>query len=182
MKKKLLLSTALFFAGLVQANNIHLNQPLPTVTVTDSGEVTLQDGKIGHKPWYSQELKGKVRVLQHIAGRVSAQKMNNDLMVLLGKEKLNPKDYQTTTIINGDDEMFGTGFLIERAVNNGKKDHPGTQVVMDNKGVVKKAWDLKPEDSLIVVLDKAGKVRFVNEGKLTQAQIKEVLDLTQKLQ
>ncbi|CDF98721.1 Hypothetical Transcriptional regulator YtfJ [Avibacterium paragallinarum JF4211] len=53
--------------------------------------------------------------------------------------------------------------------------------MLDNQSAVKNAWKLKEKESLIVVLDKNGKVKFVHEGKLSSAQIDEVLSLVNSL-
>ena len=40
---------------------------------------------------------------------------------------------------------------------------------------LKNAWGLREKDSVIILLDKTGKVQFVKEGKLTDDEVKEVI-------
>ena len=47
--------------------------------------------------------------------------------------------------------------------------------VEDDKSAVKNAWELREKDSVIILLDKTGKVQFVKEGKLTDDEVKEVV-------
>ena len=47
--------------------------------------------------------------------------------------------------------------------------------VEDDKSAVKNAWGLREKDSVIILLDKTGKVQFVKEGKLTDDEVKEVI-------
>ena len=47
--------------------------------------------------------------------------------------------------------------------------------VEDDKSAVKNAWELREKDSVIILLDKTGKVQFVKEGKLTDDEVKEVI-------
>ena len=47
--------------------------------------------------------------------------------------------------------------------------------VEDDKSAVKHAWELREKDSVIILLDKTGKVQFVKEGKLTDDEVKEVV-------
>ncbi len=54
-------------------------------------------------------------------------------------------------------------------------------MVLDQRGAVKAAWQLKEKESLVVVLDKAGKVKFVHEGALSTAQVQEVIGLIGEL-
>ncbi|WP_053940583.1 YtfJ family protein [Helicobacter ailurogastricus] len=174
---------SLFLAlGVAWGTNITLNQPLKEVVVTDKGELILDGGSIEYKSWDSKTLPGKVRILQHIAGRKSVKAENQPLMDKIVAEHFDDTKYQTTNIINVDDAIMGTGLFVRGETKKAKKEHPKSQVVMDNDGVVQKAWDLKKQESLIVVLDKEGKVRFVHEGKLSDAQMQQVLDLAKKLQ
>ena len=46
---------------------------------------------------------------------------------------------------------------------------------LDDKSAVKNAWGLREKDSVIILLDKTGKVQFVKEGKLTDDEVKEVI-------
>ena len=50
-----------------------------------------------------------------------------------------------------------------------------TAIVEFNKSAVKNAWGLHEKDSVIILLDKSGKVQFVKEGKLTDDEVKEVI-------
>ncbi|BCZ19826.1 hypothetical protein NHP190012_14680 [Helicobacter sp. NHP19-012] len=148
----------------------------------DKGEIILHGNSIDYKVWDSKNLVGKVRILQHMAGRKSVKAENQPLMDKIVIAHFDENKYQTTNIVNIDDAIMGTGLFAKGETKKAKKQHPNSQVVMDNDGVVQKAWDLKKQESLIVVLDKAGKVRFVHEGKLTNAQIQQVLNLAKKLQ
>ncbi|WP_233709083.1 YtfJ family protein [Helicobacter baculiformis] len=162
--------------------NFTLNQSLPNVVVQDKGELILNGDSIQYKVWASKNLPGKVRILQHIAGRKSVKAKNQPLMDKIVAEHFDENKYQTTNIINVDDAIMGTGLFVRGETKKAKRQHPNSQVVMDNEGVVQKAWDLKKQESLVVVLDKAGKVRFMHEGKLSDAQMQEIIDLAKKLQ
>ena len=48
-------------------------------------------------------------------------------------------------------------------------------MILDDKSSVKNAWGLREKDSVIILLDKTGKVQFVKEGKLTDDEVKEVI-------
>ena len=86
MKKIMLLSAVM--GSLISINafahNIQPNQLLANVTVSDKGEITLNGNDVAYKSWSSTALPGKVRVIQHIAGR-SAAKEKNQSMILFFK-------------------------------------------------------------------------------------------------
>ncbi|MBC8949013.1 MULTISPECIES: YtfJ family protein [Xenorhabdus] len=159
------------------AHNITLEQPVPAISVTDKGELLLNDGKFSYQNWSSTELSGKVRTIQHIAGRSSAKEMNDPLIQALKDADL-PKDkYQTTSIMNTDDAIFGTGVFVRNSIEDSKKQFPWSQFIVDSNGLVKKAWGLEPKSSAIIVLDKNGKVKFVKDGKLSNEDITHVISL-----
>jgi len=164
MKKIMLLSAVM--GSLISANtfahNIQPNQLLANVTVSDKGEITLNGNDVAYKSWSSTALPGKVRVIQHIAGRSAAAHFNQ-------------AKYQTTTIINADDAVVGTGMFVKSSAEKGKKENAHSQVILDDKSAVKNAWGLREKDSVIILLDKTGKVQFVKEGKLTDDEVKEVI-------
>jgi YtfJ family uncharacterized protein len=55
------------------AHNFENGQRVPPVGIADRGELILDNDKFSYKPWNSAQLAGKVRVVQHIAGRTSAK-------------------------------------------------------------------------------------------------------------
>ncbi|QIW16586.1 hypothetical protein A4G20_09705 [Pasteurellaceae bacterium RH1A] len=183
MKKYLLQAglLAAFFANSALAHNVQVNANLPAVSVADSGELLVKSGKVSYQSWSANQLKGKVRVVQHIAGRSSVKEKNQALMDAIKAAKFDGTKYQTTTIINADDAIVGTGMFVKSSAEDGKLANPHSQVVLDQESKVKKAWALKDKESFIAVLDKQGKVQFVSEGKLSSAQIKQVIELVNHL-
>lgn len=163
---------------MASASNILTNQEVPAVSVTDKGELILNnEDKLDYQPWKSQQLVGKVRTVQHIAGRSSSKELNTPLIEAIKQAKLPHDTYQTTTIINTDDAIFGTGVFVKNSVEDSKKEFPYSQFIVDSDGVVKSAWELSPENSAIIILNKQGKVLFFKEGALSQQEVDKVLGL-----
>ncbi|QLB20299.1 hypothetical protein A6B43_01455 [Vespertiliibacter pulmonis] len=183
MKKNLLQAGIFSFllANSVFAHNIQLNVSLPAVNVTKDGELVVKGKEIIYKNWSSGELVGKVRIVQHIAGRTSVKEKNEALMTAIRQANFDRTKYQTTTIVNADDAIVATGIFVKNSVESGKLDNPHSLVVLDQKSRVKNAWGLKAKESFIAVLDKNGKVQFVSEGKLSPTQVQQVIDLTKQL-
>lgn len=183
MKKITLALTlaTMLFAPHVLAHNIQLNTYLPAVNVATDGELVLQGEKISYQPWYSKNLAGKVRILHHFAGRSSVKEKNEPLMEAIKAAQLNAEKYQTTTIINADDAVFGTGSFVKSSAEKGKKSNTRSQVIIDQQSAVKNAWNLKEKESLIVVLDKNAQVKFIHEGALSAQQVQDVINLVTEL-
>ena len=89
--------------------------------------------------------------------------------------------YQTTTIVNTDDAIIGTGMFVRKSIESGKREFPWSQIIIDSNGTVKKAWELQPESSAVVVLDKNGVIKFAKDGQLSPQEVQQVITLVDKL-
>jgi YtfJ family uncharacterized protein len=158
-------------------SQIQKNNELPVVEVSNKGEMQLNGDKISYASWSTAQLPGKVRTVQHLAGRSSAKELNEALISALKAAEFPHETYQTTTIVNVNDAVFGTSSIVTMMAEGGKKEFPHSSVVIDAKGTVLKAWGLQKESSAIAVLDEAGKVLFFKEGKLSGDEINEVIQL-----
>lgn len=73
---------------------LQINKPVPAVTVTDRGELLLNEkGKLIYQDWRSKELVGKTRTILHIAGRLSAKELNEPLIEAIKQKKFDQKKY-----------------------------------------------------------------------------------------
>ncbi len=165
----------------VFAHDIVTGQRVAAVGITDKGELLYQQEVFSYQHWNSAQLPGKVRVIQHIAGRSSAKEKNAALIEAIKAAQLPHDRYQTTTIVNTDDAIPGTGLFVRRSIESNKKQYPWSQFIIDSDGAAKKSWQLLNGNSAIIVLDHSGKVRFVKEGALTAEEVKQVMALLQRL-
>ncbi|MGR5068003.1 MULTISPECIES: YtfJ family protein [Vibrio] len=178
MKTKTLLSVFIALTpSLALATNLKLGETVPAAKVNAYGEIVLQGEGVAYQPWATQHMLGKVRVIQAIAGRTSAKEMNAPLMTALIEAKLPQDSYQTTTIINQDDSIWGTGSFVKSSAQDSKKEFPWSSMVLDESGVIASSWALKEESSAIIVQDKQGKILFIKEGALSPNEINQVLGL-----
>ena len=161
------------------AHNLQLNHTPPALTVSQQGELLLSNDRLSAERWMLNSGNGKVRVVQHIAGRSSAKELNAPLVRAISTAKLPRDRYQTVTIINVDDALFGTSSFVRSSAEDSKREFPWSSIVVDEKGVVAQTWQLKPKSSAIVLLDQKGVVLFAKEGALTSEQITEVINLVQ---
>lgn len=167
--------------GAVFAHALKSDQRVPAVGVDDKGELLYQQDDFSYKRWNSAQLAGKVRVIQHIAGRSSAKEKNAAVIEVIKAARFPHDRYQTTTIVNTDDAIPGTGMFVRSSIESNKKQYPWSQFIVDSKGNVKHVWQLQDAGSAIVVLDKNGRVRFVKDGALTQEEVMQVIDLVRTL-
>ncbi|WP_437610184.1 YtfJ family protein [Erwinia sp. V71] len=175
----LLLSLLLPFSAF--SHNFIEGQRVAPVGIADRGELIWQQDEFSYQKWNSAQLSGKVRVIQHIAGRSSAKEKNAALIEAIKAAQLPHDRYQTTTIVNTDDAIPGTGMFVRSSIESNKKQYPWSQFIVDSYGAAKNAWGLDDAGSAIIVLDKQGEVRFAKDGALTQDEVKQVIGLLHKL-
>ncbi|MNN97942.1 Bacterial protein [compost metagenome] len=70
---------------------------------------------------------------------------------------------------------------MRNSIEDSKKEFPWSQFIVDSNGNVKKAWDLQPKGSAIVVLDKEGKIQFAKDGALTPQEVQQVMEMLHQL-
>lgn len=179
--RKILAASLLLLPLIASAHNFVDGQRVAPVGIADRGELILDNDKFSYKNWNSSQLAGKVRVVQHIAGRTAAKEKNATLIEAIKAAKLPHDRYQTTTIVNTDDAIPGSGMFVRSNIESNKQLYPWSQFIVDSDGLARKAWQLQEESSAIVVLDKDGRVQWAKDGALTQDEVQQVVALLHKL-
>lgn len=174
--KSLALTLALL-SPLAMAHQFQESTTVPPVKINGGGELVLNGKNIGYQPWQSSMLTGKVFLIQHIAGRSSAKALNAPMIEAIKQAKLPHDKYQTVTIINSDDAIWGTSAFVKSSAEESKQAFPWSSIVLDTKGMARNAWGLAQESSAIALLDKQGKVLFAKDGQLAPTDIDKVMGL-----
>jgi len=71
-------------------------------------------------------------------------------------------------------------FAISSSLKEKQKRYPRTIYVRDYKKVLVKAWNLADNNSDVLAFDRQGKLIFRKDGKLTPAEISNLLELIRK--
>ncbi|MBM3073325.1 YtfJ family protein [Lelliottia sp. RWM.1] len=179
--RNILAASCLLLPLMACAHNFEKGQRVPPVGIADRGELILDNDKFSYKPWNSAQLTGKVRVVQHIAGRTSAKEKNATLVEAIKAAQFPHDRYQTTTIVNTDDAIPGSGMFVRSSLESNKKLYPWSQFIVDSDGIARKTWQLDEESSAIIVLDKDGRVQWAKDGALTQEEVQQVVALLHTL-
>ncbi|MGF1760957.1 YtfJ family protein [Photobacterium sagamiensis] len=174
MKTKILSLAAAFalIPTIASAHNIEVGKVLPAATVSEGGIASVSGDDVDFNKWNTAQLPTSgTTVIIAAAARPSANEMTPEDL----NEKLeNSKNIKYYKLVNGDDAPFGAGVFIKGAIKDGKVAKPNVETVLDDNGEVFYEWDLQPESSAVVVL-KDGKVAYVHEGTITDAEKSEVL-------
>ncbi|MCG7389556.1 YtfJ family protein [Pantoea sp. ACRSB] len=179
--KPFLLLIPLLLPGLAGAHTFETGKPLPPVFIANEGELVMQHEMLGYQRWSSQSLTGKVRMVIHVAGRLSAKEQNAPLIAAIQQANFPRSRFQTTTIVNTDDAIPGSAIFVERSIRSSKHDAPWQDFVIDSSGVAQNSWQLTPHGSAVVLLDRQGRVRFAKDGALTPQEVKQAVVLLNQM-
>ncbi len=113
-------------------------------------------------------MKGKVAVLFYVDPDV--KDMNEAFSQALAKKNYSLEKYGSYAVIN----MAATwlpNFAIEASLAEKQKQYPRVVYVMDFRRNFVKKWGLSDDSSVIVIMDKAGKVVYRYDGKMDNSEI-----------
>lgn len=167
----------IFITLTASAQPVTLGNRLPLAVVSQPGTLNYENHAFSYARWNSVQLAGKVRVVMHLAGRLSAKEMNAPLADRLANTPLPQDRYQTTLIVDTDDAIPGSAMFVRASLKSSKEASPQTQIIIDGDGAVRRSWNLKSGGSAVVVLDQQGRVRFVKQGALTPDEVAKVMSL-----
>ncbi|MRI59062.1 MAG: transcriptional regulator [Epsilonproteobacteria bacterium] len=134
-------------------------------------------GRVDGKPFDSADLKGKVIFL--VYSDPDKRGLNEELFQKLKERHFDREHYGSVAVIN----MAATwmpNFVLSAILKKKQKEFPDTLYVKDKQKVLVKEWGLADQDQNIVVLDKDGRVLFVDHGKLDAQKIDQVIQTIQE--
>lgn len=178
--KALLLSIGILCLNNLAQATITSGAPLPSLSIENKGELVLQGDTVTYQHWSTAALTGKVQVLQYMAGRMAASKLNEPFTDQLKTRGFPLDKYHVTTIINLSDAFFGTSGFVNSELKSNKKKYPKSSIVADKSGLGATLWGLKRQSSAIFVLSPTGEVLFFKDGALSAEEIDNVLALIQQ--
>ncbi|MBT0727166.1 YtfJ family protein [Rosenbergiella australiborealis] len=165
-KGKGLLLSLLFLASNIYAQSIQLGSPLPEVAIENGGEVHSDGAVTTLQPWHSAlRQAGTRQLIIHVAGRLSAKQQLSGLIALLPQAQLSLYHVHTTTIVNLDDSIWGSGPFVEQSIMSSKKHQPENSFVIDKSGIAAHRWQLLAQSAAIIATDPQGKVIFFHQGE-----------------
>jgi YtfJ family uncharacterized protein len=134
-------------------------------------------GRTDGNTWNSASLKGKVQILFYVDP--DEKDKNEALNQALKKETFDRSKFASVAIVN----MAATwmpNIAIESKLKSKQKEFPQTTYVRDRNKVLVKKWGLEDDNSDVLVFDKNSVLIYKKFGKLSSAEIKEVILLIKK--
>jgi len=174
------LASTLVFAG------AQVGQKLPEVAISQGGllvpsckvvggRMVLEAKALGRRPWNSRETEGRICTIYHLAARMGIDDLNKpyiDALIAAKLPEFTPDGaYKTLTVLNLADALWGTVALGRSRLEDSQRDFPYALHVLDDQGLARAAWGLKPKTSAVILLDRDGTVLFLKEGKLSPEEI-----------
>lgn len=167
---------SLLFTTAALAAPPSMNNPLPTLSIMDKGEVVLQDEKFDYRPWHYKRVLGEVHILQYFAGTKSASDSFKPLTDSLNTT-FPDGGFHVTTVINLDAAMWGTAGFVASEAQSSKKEFPLATLVLDEDGEGQKAWELAEKGAFLVVMDKSGSVIYLSHAAMSESDLATTLAL-----
>lgn len=176
MTLRILAVLAALIAPFAIGSNLAAGDRLPDLSIADKGELVLTGEKVGYRPWHYPQQPGMVHVVQYMAATRAASEINKPFTDRM-KTDLPQGAFLSTTILNLDEAMWGTGGLVVSELKSNKLEFPGAVLVADEEGDGLKQWQLLKESSLVIVTDPQGTVLFSKQGAMSAAEIDSTLQL-----
>lgn len=161
----------LFIYGVSYAG-IKVGQVPPAVTLKgDSG------GKVDGSPWHSADLKGKLHLLFYVDP--DEDKLNEHVADAIKAKKYPNEKYHSIGIVNMDATWL-PNFAIESKLEEKQAKFKDVTYVKDLEKVLVNKWGLGDDSYAVVALNSAGEVIFLENKKVSDARLKELITLIEQ--
>lgn len=166
MRSDLLTLSLLFFSVVAMAQP-KTGQSLPAVTLGGKN-----GGLVAGGDWQSATLAGKVVTIMYVDP--DEKELNEHVERALKKENFPRDRYHSVGMVNTA-ATWKPDSAIRMVLKNKQKDYPESTYVMDRRKVLVDRWKLADDTYHVLTLDKQGKVLFSKAGKLSDADIRELI-------
>ena len=149
---------------------------LPDLSIDNRGELLLQDDEVSYRSWSYPQHTGKIHIVQYMAATRTAGDLHKPFRDRLDTD-LPANSFSTTTILNMDDAIWGTGGFVISELKSNKKLYPEAVMVVDEEGLGVKRWALDDDSAALIIVDSRGTVRYVKQGSMSAAEVDSTLAL-----
>lgn len=173
--KPLLASTLLLASSFSMA--LELGGKLPPLDVPSRGELVLKGDDISFTPWTSATIvTGSPALIFHMPARMSSDAAIAPLRARLEAGNYEADSFQSISVVNLDDALWGTSGLVAGELAKNKRAHPQAVLVADDASRGLAAWNLKPRSIAVILLSAEGKITYLKEGRLSEKDIDTVIE------
>ena len=149
---------------------------LPTLDVPSRGELVMLGDKVSFSPWSSTSIStGSPALIFHMPARMSSDAAIAPLRARLEAGEYPTESFQSISVVNLDDALWGTSGLVAGELAKNKRAHPQAVLVADDAGRGLKAWQLKSRTIAVILLNAEGEITYLKEGELSQDDIDTII-------
>ncbi|MBD2858530.1 hypothetical protein IB286_05860 [Spongiibacter sp. KMU-158] len=153
-------------------------QKLPELAVDNKGEFVLNGDKVDYRPWNSNQITtGRPALVFHLPPRLSTESMINPLRDRLEAENYAEGAFQSVTVINLKEAMWGTSGMILSRLSEDKTKHPSATFVIDDQNRGVKAWDVGARDVVVALVNTEGTITHLHTGELSADDVNTIMSL-----
>lgn len=155
---------------------LELGGELPALDVPSRGELEINGDSVRFVPWSTEQITADTPALIfHMAARMSSDSIIAPLRDRLDKGDYAPGSFQSISVVNLDDALWGTQGLVTSELAKNKRAHPQAVLVADDEGRGLKAWSLEPKGVAVILLNTDGNIRLLKEGKLSEEDVNDII-------
>lgn len=155
---------------------LELGGELPALDVPSRGELEINGDSVRFVPWSTEQITTDTPALIfHMAARMSSDSIIAPLRDRLDKGDYAPGSFQSISVVNLDDALWGTQGLVTSELAKNKRAHPQAVLVADDEGRGLKAWSLEPKGVAVILLNTDGNIRLLKEGKLSEEDVNDII-------
>lgn len=151
------------------AKSLEVGNSLPELTIDNSGEITVVNGKAKYRPWSSSQID-KITLLQIMRASNESQEVNQSFLDKFSAafEENSSVDSTTVIISRSIPRLFG-GF-VKKELKKNKIAHPRAVMVNDKRAKALETWGIPDTLSVMLLVNSEGKVLTYHEGRLPLEQ------------
>lgn len=153
-----------------------VDAPLPPLSISERGELTLASGDFSFVPWSSDAAAGKVQVIQYFGATMKDSETFKPFTDLLDST-FEPGTVGVITVLNLDAAMWGTTPFVLSELEKNKRVYPDATMVVDEKGTGVGVWELGESGSGLIITDAKGVVKFFTRQTLSAEEMTAALEL-----
>tara|TARA_R110000772_G_scaffold226474_1_gene337118 strand:+ start:522 stop:1085 length:564 start_codon:yes stop_codon:yes gene_type:complete len=155
------------------ATGLDVGEQLPELLIPDRGQMVLLGKNIEYVPWRSTEIvSDKPAIFYYMPANIRSEGAFNVLHEELAKRGLSSsQNFESVTIVNIEQAVWGTSRLAYAAIENNKQENPSDIIVVDERGDAMTRWDLDLSEVALIIVDGRGRLSYLHKGRPLQTDV-----------
>ncbi|GAB3379887.1 YtfJ family protein [Spongiibacter taiwanensis] len=154
----------------------NIGDTLPVTQVPEPGELILQDNAVVYRPWNSEQITaGSPALIFHMAARLSSEQIIAPLKAALEAADFAEGSFQSVSVVNLNDALWGTRGLVLSKLGENKREHPEASLIADKTGAVRQDWQLSGEGVAVILVSAEGNISYFQEGGISEQEVTAIM-------